>query len=164
MTTTPRRIALIMAIMWALSSQGLAQVPAPARVEGLIHDFTADLDTAGPWLIVGPWSLAVTTQTGRVEFLAALSMVRSDNPARQAHTHHVAMNDGQVTPLANGYRITGNAMITSNGATAGFSGSPVVIEITGGNAVTLANLKVTFGGSAVAHFGDQPLEGVVNFR
>jgi hypothetical protein len=91
-------------------------------------------------------------------------MVRSDNPARAAHTHHVAVDNGEVTPLANGFRISGAARVTSNGNLAGFSGSPVVIEVTGGNTLPFSNVSVTFGGGAAAHFGDQPLHGVVTER
>jgi hypothetical protein len=158
-----RQITSAAVIAAALSSQALAQTPQ-TRVEGVIHDFTAALDASGPWQIVGEWTLAVNTASGKVEFQAALNMVRSENASRQAHTHHVAMTDGQVTPIAGGYRISGTAAITSNGALAGFTGSPLDIEITGGSALNFSNLKVTFGGSAVGHFGDQPLEGVVNFR
>jgi H+/Cl- antiporter ClcA len=88
-------------------------------------------------------------------------MVRSDNATRSAHTHHVGLVDGTVTAIPNGYRITGAATITSNGAAAPFSGSPVVVEVTGNTAVTLAKIALTFQGAAVAHFGDQPIEGVV---
>jgi hypothetical protein len=147
----------------ALSSQALAQTPQ-TRVEGVINDFTAPLDASGPWQMVGDWTLAVNTASGKVEFQAALNMVRSENPSRQSHTHHVAMTDGQVTPIAGGYRISGTAAITSNGVLAGFTGSPLEIEITGGTALNFSNVKVTFGGSAVGHFGDQPIDGVVNFR
>jgi hypothetical protein len=157
------QVASAAMIAGALSSQALAQTPQTS-VDGVIHDFTAALDASGPWQIVGDWTMAVNTATGKVEFQAALNMVHSENPSRQAHTHHVAMTDGQVTPIAGGYRISGTAAITSNGALAGFTGSPLDIEITGGTALNFSNLKMTFGGSAVGHFGAQPLEGVVNFR
>ena len=158
-----RQVASSAVMAAALSSQALAQTPQ-TRVEGVINDFTAPLDASGPWQIVGDWTLAVNTASGKVEFQAALNMVRSENPSRQSHTHHVAMTDGQVTPIAGGYRISGTAAITSNGALAGFTGSPLEIEITGGSALNFSNVKVTFGGSAVGHFGDQPIDGVVNFR
>ena len=35
------------------------------------------------------------------------------------------------------------------------------IDITGGNTVAFSNIKLTFGGDAVAHFGAQPVNGVV---
>ena len=38
--------------------------------------------------------------------------------AGSAHTHHVALTDGAVSVITGGYRITGAATITSNGATA----------------------------------------------
>lgn len=158
-----RQVASSAVMAAALSSQALAQTPQ-TRVEGVINDFTAPLDASGPWQIVGDWTLAVNTASGKVEFQAALNMVRSENPSRQSHTHHVAMTDGQVTPIAGGYRISGTAAITSNGALAGFTGSPLEIEITGGTALNFSNVKVTFGGAAVGHFGDQPIDGVVNFR
>ena len=137
-----------------------AQATAVARVEGLFHDYTADLDASGPWQLVGEWAATLKT-TGRVDVTASLSMVRSDNPTRSPHTHHVALVDGTVAAIANGYRIIGNATITSNGAAAGFSGSPVVVEVTGNTAVALAKITLTFQGAAVAHFGDQPIDGVV---
>ena len=34
-------------------------------------------------------------------------------------------------------------------------------EVTGNTAVPLAKNTLTFGGAAVAHFGDQPIDGVV---
>jgi hypothetical protein len=88
-------------------------------------------------------------------------MVRSDNEVRSAHTHHVQMTEGQVTPIAGGYRISGNAAVTSYGSLAGFSGSPIEIDITGGPAVAFANLTLAFGGAAASHFGAGPLHGVV---
>jgi hypothetical protein len=77
------------------------------------------------------------------------------------HTHHIGLVDGTVTALPNGWRISGNAVITGNGNVAGFSPSPIVVEITGGNAVAASNIKLTFDGAAVSHFGTQPLDGVV---
>jgi hypothetical protein len=140
----------------------VAQSQPQTRADGVIHHYTAELDPGGPWQIVGEWSLTLNTASGRVDFLAALSMVRSDNPSRGAHTHHVSMTDGQVTNLANGHRISGTATITSNGSLAGFSGSPVDIEISGGSGLPFANVKVTFGGPAAAHFGAEPVHGVVS--
>ena len=67
------------------------------------------LDASGPWEISGEWSLALNTASGKVEFQAALNMVRAENAARQSHTHHIAMNDGSVTPITGGFRISGSA-------------------------------------------------------
>lgn len=161
------RAATAAAMALTLTGQALAQpahTPAQTRVEGVLHDFTLPPpapDTLGAWQIDGEWSLALNHASGKVEFLAALNMVRADNATRQTHTHHVRMIDGQVTPIANGHRISGTAAFTSNGALAGFSGSPVSIELTGGNGLAFATVKVKFGGAAAVHFGDQALGGVV---
>jgi hypothetical protein len=140
--------------------------PAPAaspltKLTGLIHDYTPALDASGPWQIVGEWALTINRINGKIDFTASLNMVRSENAARMTHTHHMSVTDGEVTTLANGFRISGTAALTSNGSSAGFSGSPVDIDITGGDAVPFANVTVTFGGAATGHFGTQPLKGVV---
>lgn len=152
--------AVLVVITLGTAAPTRAQTTVVARVGGTFHDFTADLDGSGPWQLVGDWSGALKS-TGLVDVFASLSMVRSDNPSRQAHTHHVTLTDGAVSVIANGYRISGTATITSNGAVAGFSGSPVIVDITGGPAAALAKIALTFQGAAVAHFGDQPIEGVV---
>ncbi len=152
--------ALLVVITLGVAARARAQSTVVARVDGTFHDFTADLDGSGPWQLVGGWSGALKA-TGTVDVQASLSMVRADNPTRQAHTHHVALTDGTVSAIAGGYRISGTATITSNGTTAGFSGSPVVVDITGGPAVALAKITLTFQGAAVAHFGDQPIDGIV---
>jgi hypothetical protein len=164
-----RQAACAAAIVLFLSSEAVAQrqpqgPPTPqTRVEGQIHDFTAALDASGPWEISGEWSLFLNP-SGRVAFEAALNMVRAENTTRQSHTHHVGLTEGDVTPITGGFRITGIAVITLNGALAGFSGSPITIDLTGGEALRFSNVKVTFGGGASGHFGDQPIDGVVSLR
>jgi hypothetical protein len=74
----------------------------------------------------------------------------------------IQLSDGTVTALANGYRISGTASFTSNGSLAGFTGSPLDIEVTGSGAVPYANVTVTLGGAAAVHFGAQ-LKGVVTY-
>jgi hypothetical protein len=162
-TSIPLRAAFLFTLSLALSSQGQAQTSAPTKFSGGVDDYTALLDPAGPWHISGEWSLTLKGESGKGDFSVALSMVRSQNPAPAAHTHHVTLIDGDVTPLANGFRISGSAVITSNGNLAGFSGSPVDIQVTGGNTVAYSNVTVTFGGAAAAHF-DQPVHGVVASR
>ncbi|HEY7501235.1 MAG TPA: hypothetical protein VH740_22125 [Vicinamibacterales bacterium] len=159
-----RTAAIVTVAAVTLGSQALAETPRQTRLTGLIHDYTAALDAAGPWQVVGEWSLTVNNASGKVDFIASLSMVRSESAVRSAHTHHVRLSDGDVTVLANGYRISGTATFTSNGNLAGFSGSPIEIEVTGGSAVSLANMAVTFGGAAAVHFGAEPLTGVVTLR
>ena len=144
----------------------LMSIPASAqtRAEGLIHHYTDDLDGNGPWELVGEWSLTLNPANGTVDLLAILSMVRSDNPNRSAHTHHVSMPGGQVAAIANGFRISGTAVIATNGNVAPFSNSPVTVDITGGNTVGFSNVSVTFGGAAAAHFGAEPVRGVVRLE
>jgi hypothetical protein len=142
----------------------LVAIPALAqtRAEGLIHHYTVDVDGNGPWQIVGEWSLTLNPANGTVDLLSTLSMARSENPNRSPHTHHVRMPGGQVAVLANGFRITGTAVITSNGSLAPFSNSPVTVDITGGPTVGFSNVSVTFGGAAATHFGAEPVRGVVS--
>ena len=153
-------------IVVALTSQGLAQTPPPPTMfSGIIDDFTPVLDANGPWQVSGQWSLTLIGTSGRGNFSWAVNMVRAENPDnRMQHTHQVTLSNGQVTLLANGFQISGNAIITGNGNLAAFSGSPVVVQVTWGSAVPFENIALTFGGSAVMHFGDQPFHGVVTQR
>ena len=99
----------------AVTTTSLAKTGFETKLEGTINDFTADLDGGGPWIVHGPWTLEIQGESGKADFSAALSMVRSDNTTRSAHTHHVGLTNGDVTPIAGGYRITGAATMTSNG-------------------------------------------------
>jgi hypothetical protein len=159
-------IAAAVTIVVALTSQGLAQSgpPTPTMFSGIIDDFTPVLDTNGPWQVSGPWSLTLRGHSGRGDFSWGVNMARAENDVRMQHTHQVTISDGQVTSLANGFQISGNAIITLNGNPAPFSGSPVVVQVTGGSAVPFENVVLTFGGDAVMHFGDQPFHGVVTQR
>jgi hypothetical protein len=144
--------------------------PASTKVAGIINDY---VESGGAWHVNGEWSLDMKGDSDKADFIASLIMVRSDlwvlstgvdpgDPAlRTPHTHHVALLDGTVTPLVNGWRIAGDAIVTGNGNVAGFSPAPIVVEITGGNALPSSNLRLTFTGAASGHFGTQPLEGVV---
>jgi hypothetical protein len=138
-----------------------AEAPSVVMMNGLIDDFSPVLDANGPWQVSGLWSITLRGVSGRGDFSAALNMARADNLNRSQHTHHVMLVDEEITPLANGFQISGNAVITSNGNLAGFSGSPVTVVVTGGSAVPLSNITVTFGGAAVGHLGDQPYHGFV---
>ena len=163
-TTTPLRIASLFTMAMALSSSGQAQTLSQARLAGEIDAYTALADPAGPWHVTGEWTLILKGDSGKGDFFGALGMVRSQNPAPAAHTHHVTIIDGDVTPLANGFQISGTAVITSNGNVAGFSGSPVDFQITGGNGLRYSNASVTFAGAAASHFGELPIHGVVTSR
>jgi hypothetical protein len=157
-------VVSLVATMVVLSIPGQTQTGTPIKLGGIIDDYTPTLDANGPWQISGEWWLTLKGNSGRGDFSAALNMVRSDNPVRSPHTHHVTLTDGDVTLMENGFRISGNATIISNGSLAGFSGSPVNIQISGGSEIQTSNIALLFGGPATSHFGDQPFHGVVTQR
>ena len=157
------RVASAAAIAFVLGAPVFAQSSSPYKIQGTLNDYTDAANAAGPWHITAEWSAELRGRSGHVDFVASLTMVRSASGAG-SHTHHVALHDATVTPIANGYRISGDAVITSNGAVAGFSPSHLDVDITGGPAVNLSNIKLTFTGPAVGHFGDQPIEGVVELQ
>ncbi|MCU1271738.1 MAG: hypothetical protein JWN74_3032 [Acidobacteriaceae bacterium] len=148
-------------VLLVISMGALAQAPTQAKLSGLFNDYTPA--TSGAWEVRGEWSLRVKGDSGTADFSAALTMGLSTPTARNAHTHHITLVDGVVTSLTNGFRVTGTATITGNGSyPPPFGGSSTVqIDITGGNTVAYSNIKLTFGGDAVAHFGPQPVNGVV---
>ena len=158
------RVAALVLLTLAVSGPGRAEMAPPSRLAGEIDDYTALADPAGPWHLSGTWSVTLEGQSGKGDFSLALSMVRSQNPEPSAHTHHVSVEDGDVTPVANGFEISGTAVITSNGNVAPFSGSPVDFQIIGGNGLPYSNASVTFAGAAAAHFGELPIHGVVTSR
>ena len=59
------RVVLVAALAFMGSSPALAQAPPHTRVDGLIHDFTAALDAAGPWEISGEFSLALNAASAK---------------------------------------------------------------------------------------------------
>jgi hypothetical protein len=157
---------------------------------GLINDFTpASAPVNGPWEVRGPWSLTVNSRSSKAEFSAALTMERSDlgvvqnaspstpapnpldNPMlRMAHTHHITMI-GDVTPITDGFQVTGYATITKDGAFPPPFGATlplVTITITGvpptrsdESNVAVSNITVLFASPADMHFGKNALHGVV---
>lgn len=158
------RVTFAVALVAALVSPALAQSSSPFKLEGTVSDYTDALNTAaGPWHITGNWSAELRGHSGRVDFLVSLAMVRSTT-GNSSHTHHVALLNATVTRIANGYRISGDAVITTSGSLAAFSGSPLDVDITGGTALAFSNVKLTFGGAAVSHFGELPIEGVLNLQ
>jgi hypothetical protein len=153
----------VVAIALLLSSQGVAQSSSAHKLDGLINHYTVALDANGPWHISGEWSVWIKGDSGRADFSAALSMVRSDNSARQPHTHHVTIVDGDFARTGTGFVVTGIAAVTGNGNSA-FT-SPVEVVVTGGNAVPYSNVSARFTGSAgMNHFGAEALGGVVTSR
>jgi len=168
-----RWLAILGILVLAVSRSGHAQ-DVPARFNGLINDHT--VPGAGSWELHGVWTLEIKRESGKADFTAALTMERSDyffvvNPGadpsnlavRNAHTHHVAVTAGLVTYIANGFRVTGPATLTGNGATPPFgTNSTLQLDVTGGNLVMYSNIALTFGGDAAKHFGSEPLAGVVS--
>jgi hypothetical protein len=160
-TLVLRRLIPVVAIALALSSQGVAQSSPEQKLGGLIHHYTAALDANGPWHISGEWSVRVKGDSGRADFSAALSMVRSDNAARQPHTHHVTIVDGEVVRTATGFAISGDGAVTLNGNVV-FT-SPVEVQVTGGNTIQYSNVSVRFtSGMGLNHFGAEALGGAVS--
>lgn len=162
-------------VVLAMSIGAQAQSSRPVHFKGLINDYTpANVSPVGPWEVRGQWSLRLEGESGKADFSAALTMLRSDywvvanaanvnDPStRVPHTHHITLEDGVVTPIANGFRVTGAIVATGSGNPAPFGQSSTLqIDITGGSSVAFSNIKLTFGGDAVGHFGSQPLDGVV---
>ena len=163
-----RTVACIGVIGLLTGIAGTAQAPVQMRLSGLINDYSA---AGGPWHIHADWVLQVRGESARADFTAAVAMVHSDlwvlltqadpanTEARSPHTHHVTLTNGDVTALANGFRVNGTASITGNGNPSFVS--PVQIDITGGSDVRYSNISLTFGGAAATHFGTAPLNGVV---
>jgi hypothetical protein len=151
------------ALMFTLASLGTAwaQSSAPTKLEGLIDDYTDVANAVGAWHIVGEWSAHRQGNSGKVDFVANLSMVRVSGGS--PHTHHLGLFGAEVTVTPTGYLITGRPALTTNGNMA-FAGSQVSIELSGGNAVPTSNVKVTLTGPAAGHFGELPLDGVVTIN
>lgn len=158
------RVLSLVALTLALSGQGLAAGPRELRLGGLVNDYTADFDGAGAWHIAGEWSMQVNGDSGKGTFSVGFTMARAAGEPRSFHTHHVTLDGGEVTALANGYRITGTAVMTGNGNLAGFSGSPMTVDLTGGNSLPFSNLSITFFGGAANHFGTGTIKGIVTKR
>lgn len=174
------RPMLVMTALLAMAAMGAdagGQERPQSRVSGTFNDYVwVEVGAgAGAWQVTGDWTAEVGVSSGKGEFVASLLGVRSDlwvlqtgadpaNPAlRTPHTHHVGLHDAEVSIIPNGLRLTGAAVITTNGAAAPFSGSPVQVDLTGGDAIRFSNIKLTFLGAAIEHFGPQPYDGLVVF-
>ena len=172
-------LAVVGVLVLATSSGSRAQ-ESPTHFNGLINDHT--FASAGGWELHGVWTLDLKGHSGKGDFAGVLTMERSDlwfltttpapNPNstsdRHAHTHHIAISDGDVSEITGGFRLTGDAFVTANGATFA-SASPMQLDLTGGDAVSPSNITIRFTGPALTdvaamHFGSQPLNGVVSRR
>jgi hypothetical protein len=151
-----------------------AENPRHKVFSGLMNAYSPQT-TTGPYEIRGPWSLTLACEAGKADFYAAVNMELSDGwvmtknnmnfdpNMRGAHTHHITVVGGDVTQIANGFRVTGTAKFTLSGgaAPATIEPSPVVIEVTGGSEVQYSNVTLTFLAPGSNHFGSEPLPGVV---
>ena len=178
MINRPRFVMTLLAIVTlAAGAHAAAQEDnGPlGRLSGTIDDYVW-VETgagAGAWHVTGRWTARSKGDSGKADFTASLLGVRSDlwvlqtgadpaNPAlRSPHTHHVALTDAEVTVIPNGIRLEGTAIITANGSVAPYSNSTVRVDLTGGSLLRYSNVKLTFLGHAVDHFGPQPYDGVV---
>ena len=147
------------------TSKGSAQARSPFAFSGTIADFTPDLDGNGPWQVSGVWNMDLRGDSGLGDLTVDLNMIRVVNLNPSHHTHHMRLTNAVVTQLENGFRISGEAVITGgNGSAApGFFGSTVTADITGGTAVRFSDIAITIEGGAASHFG-APLNGVVTQR
>jgi hypothetical protein len=150
----------------------VAQTVTATNINGTLNDYVwVDMGGgAGPWQVSGTWRAKVAGE-GQAEFVAAILGVRSDlwvlqtgadpqTTERAAHTHHVALSGAVVTPITGGVRLTGTAVITSNGSVA-FSNASIAVEITGGDTMRFSNMKLFFLGGDGGHFGPHAYNGVV---
>jgi hypothetical protein len=158
-----------------VATNASSDTPGPRKLAGVINDFSPRSTVpTGPYVVNGTWSLQLHP-TGKADFTASLTMVRSDlwiiesggDPESQAdrnfNTHHVLVTNGQISTVGATLVMDGTAIVTSNGNQV-FPGSTVHIEISGGTAVAPSNIKLTFGAPASNHFTSQPYEGVVVVR
>jgi hypothetical protein len=181
MTNKPRFAMALLAttVALAIGTYGFAEENTGEAlrrpVSGTFNDYVW-VETgsgAGAWHVTGEWTARVKADSGKGEFTGSLLGVRSDlwvletladpaNPAlRTPHTHHVGLLDAEVTVIPNGIRFEGTAIITANGSAALYSNSTVRVDITGGSLIRYSNIKLTFFGAAVEHFGPQPYDGLV---
>jgi hypothetical protein len=155
---------------------------------GLINDYSPSTVAGGPYEIRGDWSLDVQ-RGGTANFSADLNMETSDygitgatqvdpaNPAtRSPHTHHISVTnatisyDTSVCPAnspattVSGLVVTGTASTEANGGPAPFDPknvSTLQVCIMGGPGTNYSNVTLVYTGPATAHFGTQPIHGVV---
>jgi hypothetical protein len=177
-------------VLALLAGQVEAQRLRTAHFSGQVNDYSPSTVSGGPYAIRGQWSLDVDG-SGKGSFAADLNMETSDygitgatqvdpaNPGtRGPHTHHVSINnasvsyDASICPANNppttgpAVVVTGTATTTGNGGPAPFESkgaSQLQVCITGGSQVTFSNVTLVYTGPATAHFGTQPIHGVISF-
>jgi len=163
MTVKLAGAALIVALSAFVATAYERPAPTPTKLEGVINDFSPNTTSpAGPYLVSGPWSLQ-WQPSGKAQFSASLTMVRPDTTSettRNFHTHHITVENGEISVVNNTLVLTGGVTVTSNGNEV-FPGSTVQIVISGGAVVPLSNFSLTFNGPVATHFTTEPYGGVV---
>jgi hypothetical protein len=160
-----RAVCIFMVSVLAVGGGALAQPwsKEPSHFRGVINDYTpaSGIMPAGPWEVRGPWSLKV--KGCKADFSAELTMVLSDYSRNPSNTHHITMEDVGVTELTTGgFEVSGPVTITKDGGPVPFGASTLVIDITGGTEIEFSNIKLTFGGGAIVHFGTEAFHGVIS--
>lgn len=167
--------------------RGLLNDYTPASVNGVAIK-GGPYEMHGTWRLdldeersTASFSAALTMQT--VDFLN--SSATFDPGTLGAHTHQISVPQGTVhdaptdwksmcpafsPAVTGGFVVTGNAYVTGNGSNPPFGNpTPVTICILGGTNpnvsgaayVEFSNFTLTLGSPASAHFGPQPIHGVV---
>jgi hypothetical protein len=174
MKTNPfGRMAFAIAVLvLQISASALAK---NTQFSGTINAYSPQTQTTGPYEVHDAWSFTLKGNSGKADFSAALNMELSDGwvltlgngnfdpNGRGAHTHHITLVDGGVSPssTSKGFRVTGTATVTVNGSPAPISPTPIEIDISGGTDVEYSNLHMIFGTPGSEHFGTEPLPGVI---
>ncbi len=171
-------VLTIAVLVLAASVGAVAQTSAITIFRGEINAYSPQSTsstgtTTGPYEIRGPWSLTLKG-TSKANFSTDLNMEESDgwcitqnggsfDPAtRGAHTHHITLFNAAVTPITNGFQISGTATIMGNGTISStLSPSVLTVDITGGTDDKFSNITLTFQAPGSNHFGTEPVAGVV---
>lgn len=181
-------ISNIVILLMAVGAGAAARAETPFfQLTGVINGFSpASVSPAGPWEMHGTWSLNLNPFTDRADFTADLTMERSDlwvlanNPPppnntlpdetamRMSHTHHIALKGVKITPMPNGFELSGTATITKDGSPAPFNPAPLKVDFTGGTSLLISNVALTFLANpsaplndATVHFGSVAILGTV---
>jgi hypothetical protein len=163
--------------MLAVAGCALAQTPAPTQFSEVVNDYSpaTTVTPMGPWEMRGPWTLTLNPGAATANFSATLTMELSDYTrnssnidstsgasARMQHTHHIAIENGPVTPIpTGGFQVSGPATITKDGSPAPLAASTLTVAITGGTNREYSNITLQCAGGATVHFGSQLIHGVM---
>lgn len=127
----------------------------------------------GEWTIAADFSADMTMS----DYGITAGVLDATKGGQNAHTHHIKLTTTTITwnmdgcpafnpPTTTGFQFNGPlSLMTGNGSNAPFETTPpsstLQVCITGGDEVSHSNITFVFGGPAMAHFGTQPIYGVV---